>query len=814
MTRLRLRQIAALVTTLALLLGLPWLATTLPWPNLDLSLLAWEVHLRSGRLPTGVGTAVLICALWALWGLYLAVLAAEMIGHLRRRPFQMKALRPLQLLAATTLGTVTAPALAHAAPVPTTAVVANEQPQDDEEDEAQFSEATEPMVVDRNRLIDDFDYDDDTLTEAMAEDVQATADLIDEHGAPELPIVVTGHTDAAGDSAYNLDLSERRAQAVVDVLRTHLGEDTMIEVGGEGDRSLLDSADDAEQRRVEISYSVLVPPPQPEPPDDEDPAPEEEASPEHTAPAVGLSLPGGLVLAMTAGAAGIVGGMALERRKDLPEAEENVEEQDEQEHTTVAVPASPPPSGAGSDEPDTSELTLIDLAHTPGLGIVGPGADGAARTLLVRALDEEESELTVVVPEEDLRALLDHDQRLPHLSEDASVHVTDSVDDALTLLQLQVLARHQAADEHEDEDPRKALEQGPQFVLLTRADTAVATEVTSLLAHIDAAPLSALLLGPWPTNGGSTLTLDERGHITAEAPLTDLSGHTWPATTSGQLHQSLRAYRDSPVPTPTAAEPERAEMQDEQEERQDEHAPEPGPSSSVVFEDETAEPPQGAVSVTLLGRITLAVHGRQVRPHRRASYEVLAYLAAHPAGVRLETAVDAMWPHDAPHRSIRRFHDACTAVRSACRPLLGEEATAVITHDGDLYQLNPDLVVCDLWRLESLLEEATHSEDSGAVTAAAAMFDADFASTADYVWAEGVRTRVRNQLVSALIEHAEQEKPSRAISMLRRALRINPTSETATRNLAQRYDAQADKKSADRVRSDYEAALEEVDAST
>src|SRR5699024_11833834 len=121
---------------------------------------------------------------------------------------------------------------------------------------------------------------------------------------------------------------------------------------------------------------------------------------------------GGLVLAMTAGAAGIVGGMALERRKDLPEAEENVEEQDEQEHATVAVPASPPPSATGSDEPDAPELTLIDLAHTPGLGIVGPGADGAARTLLVRALDEEEAELTGGVPGGDWRALRDHDP--PH----------------------------------------------------------------------------------------------------------------------------------------------------------------------------------------------------------------------------------------------------------------------------------------------------------------------------------------------------------------------------------------------------------------
>src|SRR5699024_8251750 len=191
----------------------------------------------------------------------------------------------------------------------------------------------EPRVVDRDRLIDDFGYDDDTLTEAMAEEVRTTADLIDEHGAPELPIVVTGHTDAAGDSDYNLDLSERRAQAVADALRTHLGEDSVIEVRGEGDRALLDSADDAEQRRVEIAYSVLVTPP--ESPAEEQPEPEEGTTQEHTGPAVGLSLPGGLVLAMTALGAGTVAGMALERRNgSLPVIESPAVDERSEEHTS------------------------------------------------------------------------------------------------------------------------------------------------------------------------------------------------------------------------------------------------------------------------------------------------------------------------------------------------------------------------------------------------------------------------------------------------------------------------------------------------
>lgn len=808
MTHPRLRQLAALLSTAALLAGLPWLATTLTWPTLDLSPLSLEVRLRSGRLPEGTTTAALILALWGTWALYLLALTTEAVAVIRRSPVHLPLLRPLQLLAATTLGTlVVAPNTVHATPTTSTIAAAPTEPEENEDPApgATAEDPDEPVVVDRSRTVDAFGYDSAELTEQKRTDLEATADLISRHGAPQIPIVVTGHTDAAGDADYNLDLSERRAQAVADALRTHLAEDdVVIEARGEGDRALLDTDDDAEQRRVEISYSVAVTPPtEPEAPADPEGTGTTDDFDDAQGQEVGLSLPSGLILAMSTGVAGILAGAAIERRRNLrgqrggEEQKSDVFEDDDptegaSEFTTLATGAQ-----GRADSQDQQDLAILDLARAPGLGITGPGAQGAARTLLARALKATDSDLTVVVPSADLRSLLEDTRRLPQLGEDAPVMVTDTVEDALTLLQLQVLARHRAEDEQAGDDGLAAVH--PQFVLLTQAAAGVAAEVTSLLAHTEGIPLSAVLLGPWPGEAGATCVLDSEGTITeAGHSFVDVVGHRWAPTTSTELLQALTRIQSFPIPTEASA----------QHDDHDDGTPDIVPPQASP-QGATSPQASGTVSITVLGRITLAVHGQQVRPHRRAAYEVLAYLAAHSAGARLETAVDAMWPADASHRGIRRFHDACTAVRTACRPLLGEDATAVITHDGDFYQLNRDLVVCDLWRIDQLLDEAEDSGDaSSLVTAAAATFDDDFASQSDFVWAEGVRTRIRSRLVSALTGCAKRAESGAAISMLQRAIRIEPTAEEAAQELAARYDDKADARSAERVRASYRATLE------
>lgn len=821
------RRIGAILISLTLLVGLPWLATTLPWPVLDHPLTTWEVYLRSARLPPGVGTAALIVALWGVWGLYVAVLSTEVLGHLRQSPLaSWGPLRPLQLLAATSLGTLTiAPSVAYAAP----AAVATAETLDAAEAEPEQIEGnpTEPFVVERSAVVDSFGYDSADLTPGMIEDLEATADLITGHGAPELPIVVTGHTDAAGDSDYNRDLSERRAEAVAEVLRTHLGEDLVVESHGEGDTALLDEVDDDAQRRVDISYSVVVTPPPADPSTGEnaeegEAGQQEEGVEEHTP--VGLSLPGGLILAMTAGTAGVVGGMVLERRHGLPAtATEGAGQAPEREDREHPVEAAPTPAAAGIGEKDHPTLALIDLARAPGFGITGPGAEGAVRTLLVRALGENEDELTVVVPESDLRGLLDDAGRLPVLSEDAPVMVTETVTDALTLLQLQVLALHRAADEVADaaEDPPTEDEPvGPQFVLLARASVEITEEVSSLLAHVEGAPLSAVLLGPWPTGGGPTLTLDENGIITqADDRIGELSGYRWAPTPLPTLQRSLAAHREAPAAPPRQ---KKTPPQDQEADQgQDQEKPPPGerpsePTSSGALptedSDTAADTTQGTVSVTVLGPITLAAHGYQVRPHRRAAYEVLAYLAAHPQGVRLETAVDEMWPQEAPHRAIRRFHDACTAVRSACRPHLGEAATAIITHDQERYRLNAAMVGCDLWQMDRLLQEASHSDTPEVLaTSAAAMLDGDFADQTDFSWAEAARVRIRTRIVESLTDHSASVDTRQAISMLQRALRIEPVHDGAARELSRRYAENGDTETADHVMRNRRELLENVE---
>lgn len=77
------------------------------------------------------------------------------------------------------------------------------------------------------------------------------------NGTPDLSVVIVGHTDNQGTMDYNLDLSHRRAQAVVDALATNHGiaRDRMVAAGAGFLAPIApnDSADGrAKNRRVEV----------------------------------------------------------------------------------------------------------------------------------------------------------------------------------------------------------------------------------------------------------------------------------------------------------------------------------------------------------------------------------------------------------------------------------------------------------------------------------------------------------------------------------------------------------------------------------
>ncbi|MEV5825827.1 OmpA family protein [Spirillospora sp. NPDC052242] len=77
------------------------------------------------------------------------------------------------------------------------------------------------------------------------------------------PIRITGHTDSKGADDYNVDLSRRRADAVLEALRARLGPGYRYEAAGKGETEPIareGGANDAEargrNRRVEISYKI------------------------------------------------------------------------------------------------------------------------------------------------------------------------------------------------------------------------------------------------------------------------------------------------------------------------------------------------------------------------------------------------------------------------------------------------------------------------------------------------------------------------------------------------------------------------------
>jgi len=99
-----------------------------------------------------------------------------------------------------------------------------------------------------------FAFDSD---EILPESEPVLADLFDGlSGDPEATIVVEGHTSAEGSEAYNQDLSERRAQAVVDDLVERGIEAGRISAVGKGETEPIAGNDDESgrslNRRVEI----------------------------------------------------------------------------------------------------------------------------------------------------------------------------------------------------------------------------------------------------------------------------------------------------------------------------------------------------------------------------------------------------------------------------------------------------------------------------------------------------------------------------------------------------------------------------------
>ncbi|MDA0565171.1 OmpA family protein [Streptomonospora sp. S1-112] len=777
------RRTGALLATAALLLGLPYLATArLHWPALDLSATSLAAHLRGGTLPPGIGTALLICALWAVWGLYVAALAAEAAALLHGRPPRRRLLGPLQIVAATALGaTLTHPAVhAATAPSPPAAEPVSPQTPPSPLPVAPTAEPRPPAdpttgggPVARERVIDGFGFDSAELTPEMKADLDRVGAMLRAHGDPDHPVVVTGHTDAAGAPDYNEDLSLRRAEAVANHLRTHLGEGAPpIEPQGAGATELLPGQSDDAQRRVDISYTLTPRPPAAPSPSIDTPAepPEDESSPDTTAPSqavIVLELPTGVLLTAAA-AGGVGGGFALGRRSRRPNAD-------------GAAHDPPDPAAAGGTGTQPPPVDVHNVARLrDGIGLVGPGAPGAARSLIAAALRASaQPALRVVIPAADADRLLGTDTvELLAQRHAPALTIAPTLPDAVTELHTRILA---GAEESHDGSP--AAEPAPTTVLLAELDGSTADEVHALLRTNPDGAASAVALGHWPAG---TCTLGPDHTVTAAAPyLAHLAGARWAPTTPEVLHRLISAL---PPRTGAAG------------------GATPGP-------DRSGKP---QVRLHVLGHVLLTADGEPAVLRRRSAAEVAAYLTLHRDGVTLDRAIEDLWPQESPQRATRRFHDATSALRTALRPHTADDGSTAVLHHNGRYRLNPHALSVDLWTLEDTLG-AAEAEPGDSATQQRLLRTltgfADFAAEEDYLWAEHHRVRIRDRVRRAALSAAEHAAFDTASALLDRAIAVDPTNDEAHCALIRRHLDNGDRDAATTAYRAYESALADIGAS-
>jgi DNA-binding SARP family transcriptional activator len=175
------------------------------------------------------------------------------------------------------------------------------------------------------------------------------------------------------------------------------------------------------------------------------------------------------------------------------------------------------------------------------------------------------------------------------------------------------------------------------------------------------------------------------------------------------------------------------------------------PAAPIVAESEPVEPApqaeqareddQRAVSIAVLG--PLAVDGLAHKIKRAATYELLAYLAFHPAGASRDELTEAIWPGQDPKRTRPRLWQSVSEAKRA----LGD----AWLHHGERYQLDRAKVRVDLDELDRLLTNATNNDnDQAALETALALWRGEPLEGSDYLWAEGERRNLHATLVDLL----------------------------------------------------------------
>lgn len=462
------------------------------------------------------------------------------------------------------------------------------------------------------------------------------------------------------------------------------------------------------------------------------------------------------------------------------------------EAARTSRPVTVPPIGPNG--PDLAGLT--DLMPPGGLGLTGPGADAAARGLLIATLatgspTDPDARGHVLIPAATLTTLL---QTAPdNLPPTPRLHIAPTLDDALATLDETLLERRRLLDEHHAADLAELHATDPYHPtippLLLIAGTPPPDQHPRLTAALQqGAPLqiTAALLGSWPAG---TATIDTDGHLTDHPTDTDAEepprlGVLDVSTTRQLLDVLHEAHTGQPPDRPEAAPEVPATTPAPPA------APTPPPPPAhlpVSVTVSTRQPATGRVGIRMLGPpAVLDADSNPVPGLRHHATGLLAYLTIHRAGAKLPDIMEAFWPTATIRRASERLSTEAANLRRTIRRAAGDTSLQPLINTGGRYHLNPELLDIDTWNLTDTLARAStdptaHTDE---LRAAVDTSTAPLAAGCDYEWLEPHRETYRRHAINARLQLATlvaETDPDQAADLAQAAADLDPYNEDLTR---------------------------------
>ncbi|NUR93787.1 MAG: hypothetical protein HOV67_00870 [Kribbellaceae bacterium] len=421
-----------------------------------------------------------------------------------------------------------------------------------------------------------------------------------------------------------------------------------------------------------------------------------------------------------------------------------------------------------------------------GLGLIGDGAQDAARAALASALAAggflvSANVYTVITTTDDLHALAGH--RLSGRIADRLI-VCDTLAEALT----------EASGDSAD----------------TGRPLLVATVASASAIDQGFENVEAVMLGC--RDAASVAAIDTAGSITATGaagPVLDgaqsyrISFEEARALLDRLLAAAPPAYPESvaPIESDPALPAQRHKEQDDgppgdvptadpEALRQVTAPPVPHQASGVI-----PAAPEASLTVNILGPLQVNAAGRDATAaFRPLTAAVLILLALNPRGITRTALACELWPEPNldPDARAKRFKATLSHTRTALAEAYGGKADHIVeARPARLLTLNRSLITCDAWRFDQLLDDAQPSHGLEPTTRLAALLEAIALHRGpvahghehsgdrgdDEAWLAGHRETHLRRLVDAHADAAallRDTDPDHAIAVLEKACELEP----------------------------------------